>query len=186
MSEKKKRDYMEKLHKCYNVIRQSRTGISAVDVAQKVGMDRTTVYNYLNSLELAEKIQDSKGLWFVKDEKTTRSPPIPALLERIFVQTDEINELLHEKKKPEEAFSRTIFLVAQLEKPMKEEMKTELEKVRTKLKSISTAKRYLFGELATAAIYHNATVTLVSKLYSLIYAQYSMKDLIGSKVLSHE
>jgi len=54
----------DNLDKCYKVVQQSRTGISAVNVAEKLGKHRTTAHNYLNTLDLMGKVYDEKGLRF--------------------------------------------------------------------------------------------------------------------------
>lgn len=68
MSQKRKRESMEKLDSCYSVVQQSSAkGISAKEIADKLKMHRTTVHSYLNTLELMEKVYSQKGLWYAKE-----------------------------------------------------------------------------------------------------------------------
>jgi predicted ArsR family transcriptional regulator len=72
MSDKRKREFMEKLDSCYKVVQQSsakRKGISAVEIAEQLGVHRTTVHSYLNSLEFMGKVYNEHGLWYAKDVK---------------------------------------------------------------------------------------------------------------------
>jgi biotin operon repressor len=64
MSTKKDHDFKENLEKCFTIVRQSSTrGISAVEVAEKLGMHRTTVHGYLNTLEYRGKVENQHGTW---------------------------------------------------------------------------------------------------------------------------
>jgi biotin operon repressor len=65
---------MKKLDKCYSIVLQSSAkGISAVEVARKLNIHRTTVYHYLNSLELMGKVESKNGLWYaIIGEQTSR------------------------------------------------------------------------------------------------------------------
>ena len=106
MSSKKYHESMIRLDKCYNIVQQSGAkGINAVDIAKKLGVYRTTVYDRLNSLELMNKIESSHGLWYAKTGEQTIKPlekeieielPIPenkweniALLEALAKQAEE-------------------------------------------------------------------------------------------------
>ena len=57
---------MENLDRCYKVVQQKRTGISANDVAVEIKKHRTTVHGYLNTLELMKKVYSEHGLWYPK------------------------------------------------------------------------------------------------------------------------
>ena len=66
---------MKKLDKCYNVVLQSSAkGISAVEIARKLGVHRTTVHSYLNSLELMGKVYSEHGTWRTKTGEQTIKP----------------------------------------------------------------------------------------------------------------
>ena len=67
MSNKKALEFKENLERCYEIVQQSSTkGISAVDVAKKLGKHRTTVHGYLNTLEYMGKVESQHGTWHVK------------------------------------------------------------------------------------------------------------------------
>lgn len=75
MSNQKHHEYMKKLDKCYNVVLQSSTkGISAVEIAKKLSIHRTTVHGYLNSLELMGKVENEHGIWRAKTGEQTIKP----------------------------------------------------------------------------------------------------------------
>jgi hypothetical protein len=68
MSDRRKRDFMDNLDKCYNVVQQSSAkGASAIEVAKKLGIHRTTVHSYLNTLEYMGKVRSEHGLWYAKE-----------------------------------------------------------------------------------------------------------------------
>jgi biotin operon repressor len=75
MSSQKSHEYMKKLDKCYNVVLQnSPKGISAVEIAEKLSIHRTTVHGYLNSLELMGRVESQHGTWRAKTGEQTVKP----------------------------------------------------------------------------------------------------------------
>ena len=76
MSDKRKRELMAKLDRCYKVVQQSRNGINAVDIAKKLNVHRTTAHSYLNTLELMGKVYSQKGLWY-PEEPSTKENSLP-------------------------------------------------------------------------------------------------------------
>jgi hypothetical protein len=184
MSAESHHERMEKLDNCYKFIRQSHQGIRAAELASKLEMNRTGVYDLLNRLEMADKVKSEHGLWKATENGEQERSSLPReasiLLRRIFEQTDEIKNILYEKKDAAQAFERVRFLIAQLEEPIKKEMNVELEKTRAAVLSVSNTRWLFLGDKAYEPIYHNETVRLLSKLYNLIYAKYPMKAMIGS------
>jgi biotin operon repressor len=74
MSTKKDHDFKENLEKCFDIVQQSsKKGTSAVEVAEKLGMHRTTVHGYLNTLEYRGKVENQHGTW----RATTEEQPKP-------------------------------------------------------------------------------------------------------------
>jgi transposase len=74
MSTKKDHDFKENLEKCFNIVQQSSTkGTSAVEVAEKLGVHRTTVHGYLNTLEYRGRVENQHGTW----RATTEEQPKP-------------------------------------------------------------------------------------------------------------
>jgi biotin operon repressor len=121
MSNRKDHEFKENLERCYNIVQQSSTkGISAVEVAEKLGKHRTTVHGYLNTLEYMGRVESQHGTWRVKTGEQTIKPlekeivielPMPknqwqrmALLEAMdkdwkgtFPETESIYRILLEK-----------------------------------------------------------------------------------------
>lgn len=80
MSNKRDREFMDNLDKCNNLVRQSKTGISAVKIATKLGKHRATIHSYLNTLEYMGKVKSEHGVWHAKAGEQTIKP-----LEKEFV-----------------------------------------------------------------------------------------------------
>jgi DNA-binding protein YbaB/biotin operon repressor len=75
MSDRRKRKLTENLNRCYKVVLQSSSkGISAVDIAKQLGVHRTTVHSYLNTLELMGRVYSEHGLWYAKTENKRIKP----------------------------------------------------------------------------------------------------------------
>ena len=75
MSSKKAHEFKENLERCYEIVKQSSTnGISAVEVAKKLGKHRTTVHGYLNTLEYMGKVESQHGTWRAKKGEQTIKP----------------------------------------------------------------------------------------------------------------
>lgn len=68
-------EMMRKLSKCYDVMQQnSARGIRAVEVAERLNVDKTTAYRYLTSLDLMGKVESKGGLWYAKTGEQTAKP----------------------------------------------------------------------------------------------------------------
>ena len=66
---------MNRLDKCYKVVRQSGTkGMRAVEIRDKLGVHRATVHRYLTSLELMGKVESKHGIWYSKTGEQTIKP----------------------------------------------------------------------------------------------------------------
>ena len=92
MSDKRKHEFMEKLDSCYSVVQQSSSkGISAREIAEKLGIHRTTAHSYLNTLELMGKVYSEHGLWYAKDvkESSIREKEIELTIELPVLDEDE-------------------------------------------------------------------------------------------------
>lgn len=76
MSNRKDHENMNKLDRCYKLVEQSsaKGGIRAVEIARKLGVHKTTVYNQLNSLQLMGKIESEQGIWRAKTGEQTIKP----------------------------------------------------------------------------------------------------------------
>lgn len=83
MSGRKVREFNINLEECYKLVRQNGTkGISATELARKMGKDRSTVYDYLNSLEVRERVQNTHGLWYAKTASTSNPQSTDRPLEK--------------------------------------------------------------------------------------------------------
>jgi len=91
---------MKNLDKCYNVVLQSsaKGGISAVEIAEKLGLHRTSVHRYLNTLDYMGKVENDNGIWRAKAGKQTIKP-----LEK---------EIVIELPMPEKEWQRMVLLEA--------------------------------------------------------------------------
>jgi len=58
---------MDNLERCYSIVQQSSAkGISAADLAKKIGKHRTTIHGYLNTLFYTGRVESRNGLWYAK------------------------------------------------------------------------------------------------------------------------
>ncbi len=57
---------MENLDKVERLLRQFPNGIRAAELAKKLGIGRSRVYDYLNSMEARGKARNEHGLWYPK------------------------------------------------------------------------------------------------------------------------
>jgi IS30 family transposase len=76
MPNQKAHEFMNNLDRCNFVVLQSSTkgGMSAVEIAKKLGKHRTTVHRYLNTLEYMGKVENEHGTWRVKKGQQTIKP----------------------------------------------------------------------------------------------------------------
>ena len=76
MSNRKDHENVLKLDSCYKLVQQSsaKGGIRAVDIAEKLGVHKTTVYDRLKSLEFGGKVYSDQGLWKAKTGEQTIKP----------------------------------------------------------------------------------------------------------------
>ena len=73
MSSQKHHQLMRNLDRCYDAVLQNSTkgGITAAEIAKKIGMHKTMVHRNLNTLELMGKVEDHHGTWRVKTGEQT-------------------------------------------------------------------------------------------------------------------
>jgi DNA-binding transcriptional regulator YhcF (GntR family) len=70
----KDRESKNNLDRCYKVVQQSGSGIRAIEIADQLGIDRTTVHRHLTSLDLRGKVESRGGKWFAKTAEQTIKP----------------------------------------------------------------------------------------------------------------
>jgi DNA-binding Lrp family transcriptional regulator len=73
--------------------------MSAVEIAERLGIDRTTVHRHLARLLLMEKVESKNGIWFAKNVERATKP-----LEK---------EIVIELPLPKDQWRQTAFLEAQ-------------------------------------------------------------------------
>jgi DNA-binding transcriptional MocR family regulator len=88
----KDRESKNNLDRCYKVVQQSGSGIRAIEIADQLGIDRTTVHRHLTSLDLRGKVESRGGKWFAKTAEQTIKP-----LEKEIVITAKIYRITLEK-----------------------------------------------------------------------------------------
>lgn len=167
--DKRQQQSRENLERCYKVVQQSsRSGISAIDVAKKLGIHRVTAHSYLTTLELMERVYSQHGLWFARKPAAERPSTEQLFLKHIFQQTDEIKEILFGASRlaASEAFSRTRFLIAQLPPALKDKMKVEEEHAVAALNNIPVKD---FERYQNAC--YTLTRELLDKLYTSLYQE---------------
>ena len=102
---------MEKLDKVDKLLRQFPHGARAVELARKMGVSRSAVYDYLNSLEARGKAYSEHGLWYPKkpdqngSETQDRSAETEFSADKNRIKEDYVNNRI------EQAYKRTIILV---------------------------------------------------------------------------
>jgi sugar-specific transcriptional regulator TrmB len=70
MSSPKDHELTGNLHKVYRVLLQSGAkGIRATEIAEKAGIDKTTVYSHLNTLRYMGRAESEQGIWCAKAGK---------------------------------------------------------------------------------------------------------------------
>lgn len=76
MTSQKDHETMENLEKCFSIVQQSsaKGGIRAAEISKKLGWHKTTVYNYLNSLQYRGRVESQQGLWRAKSGEQTIQP----------------------------------------------------------------------------------------------------------------
>lgn len=74
---------MEKVDKADRLLQQFPRGISAAELARKLGIHRTSVYDILNSLVLRGKAESRDGLWYPKTRSAENKAPEQVERERL-------------------------------------------------------------------------------------------------------
>ena len=108
MKGRKDHQNMDNLDSCYKLVQQSsaKGGIRAIEIAEKLGVHKTTVYDRLKSLEFGGKVFSDQGLWKATTEEQTIKPlekeivielPLPKKdwkdIARLQVSADALGEL---------------------------------------------------------------------------------------------
>ena len=102
---------MENLDKLEKLLRQFPHGARAAELAKKMGVSRSAVYDYLNSLETRGKARNEHGLWYstapVRSEPDKQAQLVETefLADKNRIKEDYVNGQI------EQAYKRTILLL---------------------------------------------------------------------------
>jgi len=84
---------MEKEDKCDKLLRQFPNGIRISILAQKLEVTRSTVYDYLNSLELKGKAHYEKGIAYPKKPSIEEKPVSEFFINQFWRNLDNVRHL---------------------------------------------------------------------------------------------
>ena len=105
---------MKKIDKLEKLLRQNRHGIRIVDASRKLGLHRSTIYKYLNSLDLKGLAYFEKGIAYPKKPTKEKSANVTKL--GFFDYLDRRAE-----RKAKESEKRKEFIQSQINELMEEE-----------------------------------------------------------------
>jgi hypothetical protein len=95
MSSKKDHEMMDNLNDCFSLVQQSSAkGISAQELAKKLGKHRTTVHGYLSHLEITGRVESQHGLWYPKAGEHTIKPLEKEIVIKLPLPKDEVNRMV--------------------------------------------------------------------------------------------
>jgi hypothetical protein len=175
MSDKRKRELMENLDRCYKVVQQNSEGISAIEIAKKLGVHRTTVHGYLNILELMGKVRSEHGEWHPKESKNQGKIAIPEhLIERFWREEEEIEkENLHGD--PYRAYQKAKLLWFKLSSPFKEKLQPTFNEVEEGLKKAKSIDLYLTQIRQAAYLKHKGIPLIVYDISRILHEMEGVK-----------
>lgn len=129
---------MENLDRCDKVVQQSSAkGISAIEIAEKLNVHRTTVHSYLNTLELAGKVYSEHGLWYPKETKGKERTLIQNYLIERFWREEEQIEKEYVEGNPFKAYEKANFLRLKLPEKHQKKLIPIFEEVAQEIRKIS-------------------------------------------------
>lgn len=154
------------LGRVYKSVLQSSQGMRAVEIADKLGIDKTTVHSHLNSLRHRGLVESIQGVWSAKTKEQTIKP-----LEK---------EIVIELPLPKDQWRQTAFLEAQAKEFERtglvrtaEDMRIVLEKlketrtIKIKGKNVDDVDLEKLGNLIQQANDKSSKVNLKGLLKSL-------------------
>jgi DNA-binding FadR family transcriptional regulator len=103
--------FMENLDKLEKLLRQFPHGARAAELAEKMRVSRSAVYDYLNGLEARGKARNEHGLWYStaivqsEPEKQAQLVETEFLADKNRIKEDYVNGRIHQ------AYIRTMLLV---------------------------------------------------------------------------
>jgi hypothetical protein len=93
MSPKKQHEFMDKRQQCLELIQQSspKGGITAVELSEKLGCHRTTIYDQLNALYNRGLIESDQGKWRVSSTAQRVQPLEKEIIIKLPLPKKELN-----------------------------------------------------------------------------------------------
>jgi predicted transcriptional regulator len=65
---------MNSLDKCYKVLQQNSRGLRAVDLAEELKLNKSTIHRNLSRLQLRDKVEERNGIWYAKQNNQNLNP----------------------------------------------------------------------------------------------------------------
>jgi hypothetical protein len=116
LSNQKDHEFKGNLDRVYKTVQQSgKKGIRAIEIADKLGIDRTTVYSHLRTLDAKELAKSDQGIWHAKAGEQTAKPLEKEIIIKLPLRRDEwqrmtlLESYIHEFGNPEK---KDIFTIA--------------------------------------------------------------------------
>lgn len=181
MSGRKVRESNINLEECYKLVRQSGSkGIGAAELARKMGKDRSTIYDYLNSLEVRERVQSTHGLWYAKAEQTNEqqitAKPIEKEIEIILpMPKNKWADVARLQVLADHAEELGMHKVAQMEKTILEKL-DETRTIRIRGKNVDDLDLEKIGNLIQQANEKSSIFNLKGVIKKLKIPQTKSKD----------
>jgi len=148
------------------VLQSSAKGISAVEIARKLGIHRTTVHGYLNSLELMGKVYSERGTWRAKTGEQTIRPLEKEVVIELPIPKDQMVEIslleIYAKRAERQEYSQ----LAEIFKILLEKLR-ETRTIRIKGKNVDDLDLQKLGNLIQQANKKSSKVNLRGLFKSL-------------------
>ena len=148
------------------MLQSSAKGISAVEIARKLGIHRTTVHGYLNSLELMGKVYSERGTWRAKTGEQTIRPLEKEVVIELPIPKDQMVEIslleIYAKRAERQEYSQ----LAEIFKILLEKLR-ETRTIRIKGKNVDDLDLQKLGNLIQQANKKSSKVNLRGLFKSL-------------------
>jgi DNA-binding transcriptional regulator YhcF (GntR family) len=127
---------MNKVDKCYKTLQQSSRGLSAIELAEELKLDRSTIYRYLGRLQRTGKAESRNGVWYaIQNNQNQNLNPIKTILDGLQNLTLKVAELKSEIQFIEDCNPNGI------------NPELEIMELNIKIDELEKLKNYLISEL---------------------------------------
>jgi hypothetical protein len=127
---------MNSLDKCYKTLQQSSRGLSAIELAEELKLDRSTIYRYLGRLQRTGKVESRTGVWYA----------IQNVQNRIFNPIKTILEGLENLTLKQAEFKAEIRFIEEYQ-PCKSDPELDISELRMKIAELEKLKNNLMTQL---------------------------------------